>query len=51
MKQRNFESKNPSAEQKMRDMQRTKEYPVIDRKTLKDFDALAVKMWVEENEL
>jgi len=41
----------PSAEQNLKNMQRTKEYPVIDRKTLKDFDALSVKMWVEENEL
>ena len=49
--QKNDKNMHTSAEQKLSDMQRTKEYPVIDRKTLKDFDALSVKMWVEEHEL
>jgi len=51
MNQKNDKKTTASAEQKLSDMQRTKEYPVIDRKTLRDFDALSVKMWVEENEL
>ena len=41
----------PSAEKKLKEFNRKSEYPVVNRASLKDYDALQVKRWVEENEL
>ena len=40
-----------SADKNLKDFNRKSEYPVVNRASLKDYDALQVKRWVEENEL
>ncbi len=48
---RKEEKRTSSAEKNLKDFNRTSEYPVVNRASLKDYDALEVKRWVEENEL
>ena len=48
---RKEEKRADSAEKNLKDFNRTSEYPVVNRESLKDYDALQVKRWVEENEL
>jgi len=45
------DNKQNPIEKKLADMQQKSEYPVVNRSTLKDYDALRVKRWVEEHEL
>ncbi len=45
------EKRTGSAEKNLKDFNRKSEYPAINRASLKDYDALQVKRWVEENEL
>lgn len=40
-----------SVDKNLKDLNRKGEYPVVNRASLKDYDALQVKRWVEENEL
>ncbi len=52
MPQRKKEEKHiPSADKNLNEFNRKSEYPVVNRASLKDYDAMQVKRWVEENEL
>ena len=45
------EKRENSVVKNLKDFNRTSEYPVVNRASLKDYDALKVKQWVEQNEL
>ena len=45
------EKRENSIEKNLKNLSRKSEYPVVNRATLKDYDAMKVKQWVEENEL
>ena len=52
MPQKNRQNKEVhSAEKNLKEFNRKSEYPAVNSETLKDYDALKVKRWVEEHEL